>query len=100
MEAPRTFSIYWPGLEPLPMECYSIGSAELIVFTRNPRREFGRYPMQGEREAWRAADLLGREFDVMIVTRSSWSTRDHLSPEEMKRLNETLDRLAAPQLAR
>src|SRR4051812_18122451 len=91
--APRLSSAWSPALEPLPMECYPMG-AELIIFARGPRREVGRYMLLGEREALRAADLLGAEFDVMILTRSSWSARDTLSAEDALALRAVLARMA------
>lgn len=73
----RTHSIYWPGLEPLPLDCYCIGSAVLTVYRQgSPRELAGVYPMLGESEAWRAAELLGPGYDVSIATRSAISCRD------------------------
>ena len=71
--AERAFSEYWLGLEPLPMSCYGIGSTILKVIKLEPRETIGIYCMFGEREAWKAADLLGEGYDFSITTQSTWT---------------------------
>jgi hypothetical protein len=67
------FCEYWPGLEPLPLSCYAIGSAVLTVNRPERGEKLGVYPMLGEKEAWKAANLLGEGYDFIIITQSTKS---------------------------
>ena len=74
------FSEYWSGLEPLPLSCYGIASAILKVIKLEPRETIGIYRMFGEKEAWKAVDLLGEGYDFTITTRSTWTFIGHADP--------------------